>query len=94
MYAETEKMLEEVKKLRATFTGQFNLEEVKKRIKEIELLEGDDETQHILEDKLYVDFIHYVAEYDVYEVFDFEIIKEIAKELLKVDAMQFSRWYA
>lgn len=65
----------------------MTVNDIRKRIKEIEAKEGDDEWQHVLEGKLYIDVLEAIAEGDLYA-------KELAREALKARELDFSRWYA
>jgi len=67
----------------------MNLEEIKKRINEIEVI-GDDYTgdSHRMEDDLYKDFIIYVSKNKKYPE-----LQKMAKEILKTENINFPRWY-
>ena len=65
----------------------MTMEEIQSRVKAIDAEAGDNETQHSMQDKLYLDFIKYVATLEI-------PIAEKAREVAKVDDMPFSRWYA
>lgn len=62
--------------------------EIQDRIEKIENLSHDPECAHSAEDALYVDFIKYVESLGIPELSD------KAKQVLTVDAMPFTRWYA
>ena len=66
----------------------MNIEYIKNQIKKIVEADGDDELQHVLEDKLQLDFIRFVAEEGE------EPFKTIAKEVLKTEDIDFARWCA
>jgi len=65
----------------------MTIDEIQKRVHEIEKIQDDDEQAHILQDKLYCDFISYITTCD-------NTIGGMAKEVLKVEEMTFSRWCA
>jgi len=64
----------------------MNIKDIKKAIKSIED-SNDPEVKHGIEDNLYIDFIKHVADSG-------GELADLAKEVLKVDEMQFDRWYA
>ncbi len=65
----------------------MKLEDIKKSIEEIKTEAGDDEMQHGLEDALYVAFIRFISESK-------SPYKDMAKEILKTEDLDFSRWCA
>ena len=67
----------------------MTLENIVYRLAEIYDRRDDDETAHVMEDKLMIDFIKYISEYgaDKHQ-------KEMAKMVLKSGNINFSRWYA
>lgn len=65
----------------------MNLREANNEVNRIENMEHDGE-KHIAEDKLYLAFIKYIA-----EDYDYEMLGILAKEVLKVSKMQFTRYY-
>lgn len=64
----------------------MTIDEIRERIEEIK--RNHDQIAHELEDKLYADFIAFVAESQSSE------LDELAKEVLKTKELSFSRWYA
>lgn len=66
----------------------MDIAEINKRIAHIKKNSYDDELAHIEEDKLFIDFIKLVANSDNHS------LSEMAKEVLKVQAVEFSRWCA
>ena len=66
----------------------MNIDEAKLGVGEIGNWASDDESAHILEDKLRGDFIRYVATDGP------EWLKEIAVEILRTEDIEFARWYA
>lgn len=65
-----------------------DLDYIKAKVKEISELSGDDEAAHSREDRLHVEFITHIAENWHGE------LAEMAKEVLKTNAINFSRWCA
>ena len=68
----------------------MTIEEIRARIEEIISLAGDDETQHSREDRLYLDFIRYVASLGD----RVPPLAEQAAEILRTQELDFCRWYA
>lgn len=66
----------------------MKIEDVKKRVAEIEAMKGDDESAHNAEDALYASFIQHVA-----DTADGELA-EMAREVLKTADISFARWCA
>ena len=66
----------------------MKLKEIKERLKEIEKVKDDPESAHAKKDDLYRDFIKYVA--SINDTF----LKEKAIEVLKVEKIDFDRWYS
>lgn len=66
----------------------MTIEEIRKRIAEIDSMSGDPEMAHGMEDDLRADFIKYIAKngHDPFAA--------MASEILKTDDMNFPRWYA
>lgn len=60
---------------------------IKERVKQIELCRGDDESAHSMEDDLMAEFILYVSQLD-------GDLADMAKEVLKTQAIEFCRWCA
>ena len=65
----------------------MTIEEIKERLKAIETIKDDDEVAHILQDELYEDVLHAIAEGS-------ENAKDLAIEALKVMYIDFARWFA
>jgi hypothetical protein len=65
----------------------MNLDEIRTRVAKIEGM-NDDEGQHVEEDSLMLDFIKFVS------TSRSKKLAEMAKEILRVSEMDFSRWYA
>lgn len=65
----------------------ITLEEIKQRVEEIKDSYG--ESQHSKEDELYRDFVKYVSRCKSYRG-----LREMAKEILKTEDMEFARWCA
>jgi hypothetical protein len=70
----------------------MNIEDIKKRIGEINESEGDDEQQHMLEDGLQQDFIKYISELPAIKFTS--CTKEMAKLVLSTKDIEFERWCA
>jgi hypothetical protein len=66
----------------------MTLEEIEKRLTEIEDCSGDCESAHAQEDLLMEDFIKHVAEVGTAE------LAEKARAVLRSAEIKFSRWYA
>ena len=66
----------------------MNLDEIKKLVFEIENKKWDDENAHCLEDYLKNKFIIFDANSNNTE------LSNLAKEVLKVNDIEFSRWFA
>lgn len=62
-------------------------DEIRKTIAFIKGCSGDNEVAHVCEDDLKDEFIEFVAERD-------DELGELAKEVLKVNDLDFVRWYA
>ncbi len=67
----------------------MNLVEVIKRVQKIRDAAGDDEKAHSMEDCLYRDFIAHVANHAAKKE-----LREMAKEVLQTDMINFARWRA
>ncbi len=65
----------------------MTIEEVIGRVLEIERISENDEEAHAAQDRLYVDVLNAVAA-------GAENAAQLATEAIKVDDMNFSRWYA
>lgn len=65
----------------------MKLEDIKKAVKEIEEIKEDDEAAHMEQDDLYRSIIKAIAEGKT-------VTPEMAQEALKVEEIDFSRWYA
>ena len=65
---------------------QDNLKGVEKRVKNIYAVRNDNEMAHKAEDSLHIDFIKHIAKTGTKEQ------RKMAREILKVDKMDFSRW--
>lgn len=66
----------------------MTLEEIKRRLKKIENSRHDEE-QHADRDDLCLDFIKYISTYE-----SAPEIQEMAREILKVEDMDFAVWYS
>ena len=66
----------------------FDLTEIKKRVKQIEDCSGDYEAAHAMEDKLYFDFVEYVL------VYGNDNLREMAAAVLKTKDLNFPRYTA
>ena len=66
----------------------MNLEYVKQQVAKIDAMKADDESAHSAEDALRAEFIALVAEVGSQE------LAEMAREVLKTDEIEFSRWCA
>jgi hypothetical protein len=62
-------------------------EQIIKNVKEIKGSQHDAEAAHSMEDSLYLEFVEYVATLPI-------PIAEKAKEVLKTQYIEFSRWCA
>ena len=68
----------------------MKIDEIKDRIAEISI--QDSEGAHSREDRLYRDFIKYVASDD--ESLDLHSLSHMARLLLTTQKLDFDRWYA
>ena len=68
----------------------MEIEEVKARLKKIEEVKDDYEHAHILEDRLFHDFVKSIIEFP-YE--SKENIIELAQEVYKARQIEFKRWH-
>jgi len=66
----------------------MNLKEIERRVVDIYSGKEDDEYAHVQEDELHLDFIKYIAKTGTKEQ------RKMAREILKADDFDFSRWYA
>ena len=66
----------------------MDLKEAKARVGDIKKGKDDDELAHGLEDKLYADFVRYIANGGKKD------LRKIANELLKTEDIDFARWCA
>ncbi len=62
-------------------------DEARKAVEHIIEIAGDDEAAHSAEDKLYADFVHYVASQEGPH-------RAIAEEILRTENINFARWCA
>lgn len=69
----------------------MKLEEIKKRVQEVDEYKGDDESAHILEDRLFYEFVDSIKNGE-YETIEDVIIA--SQELMKVRKIEFARWHA
>jgi hypothetical protein len=67
----------------------MTLEEIRKRVQQIEDVVWDNEKAHGLEDDLYLDFIRFVEKMTTDDT-----IGNLAAEVLKAADVEFSRWTA
>jgi len=65
----------------------MNLKEIKDAVKYIDAIKGDDEAAHSKEDALYHDFIRELSKRK-------DRVGAFAKEIIKTEKIQFSRWCA
>lgn len=70
----------------------MTIENIKESISNIESMAGDNEVQHMAEKKLLVSFIEFCR--DGITTHNCEDIPELAKEVLKVQDVEFERWCA
>lgn len=66
----------------------MTLDEIKRRVDEIEASVWDDERAHSLEDRILLDFVQHVAANAP------EPIASMASEVLRTTDLDFSRWTA
>jgi hemerythrin-like domain-containing protein len=67
--------------------GEMKVQEVIDRVKAIQAKADDPEVAHSKEDALYLDVLRAIAN-------GAKNSKELAKEALKTESIDFSRWYA
>lgn len=72
----------------------MNVEDVRRKVDEIDAESGDPEMAHGLEDDLYVDVLRDIAEAEQWDAEDVVRWKAMARLALTVKEMDFSRWYA
>ncbi len=65
----------------------MDVDEVRERVAEIAKKAGDPEVAHIAEDTLWLAVLQNIAESDCEHA-------ELAREAIKTDDLEFSRWYA
>lgn len=65
----------------------MTIKDIKETVANIEATKDDDECAHVLEDGLYLEFIMYIASKD-----NEDGLK--ARECLKANCIDFSRWYS
>ena len=68
----------------------MTIEEVKNRLKKIEEVKEDYELAHILEDRLFHDFVRSIIEFPYASK---ENITELAQEVYKSRQIEFKRWH-
>ncbi len=66
----------------------MTLDEIKKKVKEIDETKYDNEVAHNLEDDLYEEFIKHIAKTGNNEQ------REMARAVLKTKQIEFERWMA
>ena len=66
----------------------LNREKIKKRIEEIKEAMGDNERAHVLEDRLYRDFIYSIS------IYLEDDLGELAQLVLSAWELDYVRWYA
>lgn len=69
----------------------MEIEEIKKRVQEVNEYKGDDEVAHSLEDNLFYEFV------DSIKNGEYETIEELiiaSEEVMKVREIDFARWHA
>ena len=66
----------------------MNIETIRAYVEQIERTRRDGEAAHSMEDGLRNEFIEFIAEHGP------EDLAEMAKEVLKTNEIEFSRWYA
>lgn len=66
----------------------MELEEIYRRLRNIENISDDDEVAHCKEKELFVDFVKYIAENDQTH------LGAKAKLILTVEKIEFCRWFA
>jgi len=82
----------------------MTLEEIKEILKAMNSESNsdrpDDESLHIQQDALYFDFIKFIAETKIesadkiYLINSLNHLQEMAREIIKADAIDFCHWYA
>lgn len=72
----------------------MTLEEIEIKLQEIKDVSGDDEKAHSLADKLYFDFVKYIAEETRNIPIGKTTLSSLAKRVLKVEDIDFKRWCA
>jgi hypothetical protein len=71
----------------------MNIADVRERVEMIDHCRGDDETAHSEEDKLRRDVLTYIADGDWVES-DPLAVRDIAREALRTERIDFARWCA
>jgi hypothetical protein len=66
----------------------MNLQDIQKRLQHVKELSWDDESAHIEEKMLLLDFVVHIRNSGV------EPFSSLAAEVLKVEDIDFCRWYA
>lgn len=69
----------------------MGIEEIKKRVEQIEGYKDDDEVAHSLEDNLFYEFVESIKNNN------FKNLEEViiaSEELMKVREIEFGRWHA
>lgn len=72
----------------------MNIELIKARIQEIENYIWDNETAHMLDDKLRNEFISFLAEGNNAQLTPAMEIKNMAELIKSINNLDFVRWYA
>lgn len=66
----------------------MDINEIQKRLTHIQSISGCDDEAHSAEDRLYLDFVQFVAQSGQ------EPLSSMATEVLKTKDMDFDRWYS
>lgn len=66
----------------------MDLDHIKQRVADIEAMKASDDAAHRAEDQLWIDFISFVATSGPPE------LAALAREVLRTDDIDFSRWYS
>lgn len=69
----------------------MEIEEIKKRVEQIERFKDDDEVAHSLEDNLFYEFVESIKNNNFKNLEEAIIASE---ELMKVREIEFGRWHA
>ncbi len=87
---ELEKRIEELEAISEKHYNRLTKKEVIRRIRRISEMPGESDLQHCIESGLYHEFVECIVE-DKYKTK--EEIEGVAKELIKVNKLEYRRWF-